>query len=199
MAEQLGAPVPRTLAIPRRMAPFAFGRTTGSFETWIRTCPREPQPGRFTTAKGWVDPYRLLADEDQADEIASVLAQAAIPAAWSGAAIVGVDGALIVEGRKGEGDAFMLGTALPQDLPEPSPGETLPRCMPISPTNWARYASNGYMTARGHGSSSCMSVRRAPVPVRWSRAMPKDGIVFRSSGALPSFAVSSPISPVRPV
>lgn len=119
VAEQLGAPVPRTLAIPRRMAPFAFGRTTGSFETWIRTCPREPQPGRFTTAKGWVDPYRLLADEDQADEIASVLAQAAIPAAWSGAAIVGVDGALIVEGRKGEGDAFMLGTALPQDLPEP--------------------------------------------------------------------------------
>jgi hypothetical protein len=103
--------------IPRRVAPFRFGRATGSLETWIRTCPQDPQPGRFTTAKGWRDPFRLLAEEDERGEIASVLAQAAIPAQWSGAAIVGADGGLIIEGRPGEGDAFMLGIALPDALP----------------------------------------------------------------------------------
>lgn len=117
IAEQLDAMVPQTLAIPRRLAPFAFGRETGARERWTRTCPTDPQPGRFTTIKGWLDPFALLASEDSDREIASVLSQAAVPARWSGAAIVGSDGGLIVEGTRGEGDAFMLGMRQAEVLP----------------------------------------------------------------------------------
>jgi glutathione synthase/RimK-type ligase-like ATP-grasp enzyme len=38
MANLAGVPVPRTLVIGRRIAPFTFGDVTGSFEFWTRTC-----------------------------------------------------------------------------------------------------------------------------------------------------------------
>lgn len=118
VADALGVPVPETTVIARRVAPFKFGRATGSGETWIRTCPSEAQPGLFTTARGWRDPFALLAGEDPGNDIASVLAQAGVPPRWSGGALVGEGGRLIIEGRHGEGDLFMLGTALPEALPQ---------------------------------------------------------------------------------
>jgi hypothetical protein len=79
----------------------------------------KPQPGLYTTAKGWVDPFSLFAAEDpEGCMLASVLRQDAVPARYSGAAIVTADGGLVVEGRAGEGDQFMLGIALPEHLPE---------------------------------------------------------------------------------
>ncbi|GEC31468.1 hypothetical protein [Sinorhizobium fredii] len=118
MADDLGLPVPRTVVIGRRVAPFSFGRETGSTEVWVRTAPSVPQPGRFSTVKGWVDPFALLTREDPNGEfISSVLCQAAIPAEFSGAAIRGGNGSFIIEGTKGEGDRFMLGLDLPQELP----------------------------------------------------------------------------------
>ncbi|AJP73430.1 hypothetical protein [Sphingomonas hengshuiensis] len=118
MAHLAGLPVPNTLAIPRRVAPFAFGTATGSAEVWIRTCPTEPHPGLYTTVKGWTDPYDLMAKEDPAGTIlASILRQDAVPARYSGAAIVQADGSLAVEGLAGEGDLFMLGTRDPEALP----------------------------------------------------------------------------------
>lgn len=117
VADALGLPVPETTVIARRVAPFTFGRSTGSGETWIRTCPREAQPGLFTTARGWRDPFALLATEDTHNQIASVLAQAGVPPRWSGAALVGQNERLIIEGRHGEGDILMLGVALPEALP----------------------------------------------------------------------------------
>lgn len=117
IADALGAPVPHTMVIGRRVAPFSFGCPTGSREIWIRTCPREPQPGLFTTARGWRDPFALLAAEDSGNQIASVLAQAGVPPRWSGGALVGDSGKVIVEGRHGEGDTFMLGVTLPEALP----------------------------------------------------------------------------------
>jgi hypothetical protein len=113
----LGHPVTQTHVIPRRVRPFLFGESTGSAEVWIRTCPVEPEPGHFTTAKGWLDPFALLAREDAAgDRIASVLSQAAVAATFSGAAIYG-GGSLLIEGAPGGGDRFMLGLEPPQDLP----------------------------------------------------------------------------------
>lgn len=118
MAELAGLPVPRTTVIGRRVAPFAFGQSTGSSEVWTRTCPQEPQPGLFTTVKGWTDPFRLMAAEDPAHgAIASVICQDAILAAYSGAAIVTVDRQLHIEGVKGEGDRLMLGQLHPEPLP----------------------------------------------------------------------------------
>jgi hypothetical protein len=71
----------------------------------------------FTTVKGWRDPFSLLAAEDPDGRVASVLAQAAISPRYSGAALVGAENQLIIEGRPGEGDVLMLGKALPEPLP----------------------------------------------------------------------------------
>lgn len=118
VADELGAPVPSTFVIPRRIAPFTFGSPTSSGEVWTRTCPAEPQPGLYTTVKGWLDPFALLAKEDpDGNAIASLLKQDAVHAAWSGAAIVGPDGALAIEGVQGEGDRLMLGLDTPAMLP----------------------------------------------------------------------------------
>jgi hypothetical protein len=118
VAEIIGLPVPQTTVISRRVAPFTFGQPTGSSEVWLRTCPGEPEPGRFTTQKGWIDPFRLLNQEDPDGKlIPSVLCQSAISAKFSGAAIPDINDAVLVEGAKGEGDRFMLGQHAPQRLP----------------------------------------------------------------------------------
>jgi len=117
IAEIFGAKVPFTTTIGRRVAPFSFGVPTGSTAIWLRTAPREQEPGLFTTVKGWRDPFALLAAEDPDGRVASVLAQAAVSPGYSGAALVGAENQLIIEGRRGEGDVLMLGEALPESLP----------------------------------------------------------------------------------
>ncbi|GAJ96256.1 hypothetical protein G6M08_21865 [Agrobacterium rhizogenes] len=118
VADSLGLPVPRTTVIARRTAPFTFGRETGSAEVWTRTSPREPQPGLYTTVKGWIDPFALLSKEDpDGQNLRSVLCQAAVRAKFSGAAVAGSRGHVIIEGRRGEGDLFMLGHQPPESLP----------------------------------------------------------------------------------
>jgi hypothetical protein len=118
IADALGLTVPRTRAIPRALAPFSFGTPTGTAETWLRTCPREQVPGRFTTRHGWTDPFRLLQEEDPGgDLIAAVLAQEGVDARFSGAVVTGADGEPLVEGVAGFGDEFMLGRRAPEELP----------------------------------------------------------------------------------
>jgi hypothetical protein len=118
IADALEAPVPATTVVSRRVAPFRFGCPTNSGETWIRTCPREPQPGLFTTARGWRDPFELIAAEDPDGQIASVLSQDGVVPVWSGAALVGANDAIIIEGRGGTGDSLMLGESQPEPLPD---------------------------------------------------------------------------------
>jgi hypothetical protein len=118
VAEELGLPVPRTTVFGRRVAPFSFGSRTGSAETWLRTAPVEPEPGKYTTRKGWTDPFALMASEDPAgSSIVSILSQEAVRANYSGAAIVDAEGRLVIEGRSGEGDELMLGNLPPERLP----------------------------------------------------------------------------------
>jgi hypothetical protein len=118
VAEYLGAAVPATTVVSRRVAPFRFGKRTGRSEYWLRTCPRDPQPGLFTTTRGWQDPFALLAAEDPDSQVASILAQEGVRPEWSGAALVGSDGTLFLEGKRGSGDDFMLGSSQPEPLPE---------------------------------------------------------------------------------
>ena len=119
MADLLGFPVPRATVFARGLGPFTFGRPTGTGEVWLRTCPREQQSGRFATVRGWTDPFRLLAAEDpDGTEIAAVLAQDSVDAAFSGATLPQSDGDDFVEGLAGAGDAFMLGTRAPEPLPQ---------------------------------------------------------------------------------
>lgn len=119
VAHIVGLPVPRTTVINRRVAPFSFGRSTGSDEVWLRTSPMEQVPGKFTTRKGWTDPFVLIQKEDpQGNAIASVLCQSSVRALHSGAAIVTADETLVIEGASGEGEAFMKGQSAPENLPE---------------------------------------------------------------------------------
>ncbi|WP_430253161.1 hypothetical protein [Neorhizobium sp. DAR64872/K0K18] len=118
IAHAAGLPVPTTTVIPRRVAPFTFGTDTGSSERWIRTSPVVQVPGKFTTAKGWIDPFRLVQAEDpEGALLASLLAQQAVDASFSGAAIEQSDGSLVVEGASGTGETFMVGSTAPEDLP----------------------------------------------------------------------------------
>lgn len=117
IADVLGAPVPHTTVVGRRVAPFTFGQATGSGERWLRTAPAAPVPGRYPTVFGWQDPYELLHGCDPHHEVTSVLAQEAVDAAYSGALLPGDDGPTI-EGVAGRGDQFMLGGGRPEPLPD---------------------------------------------------------------------------------
>jgi hypothetical protein len=124
VADALGFDVPFTTVISRRVAPFSFGRRTASLEVWTRTCPTEQEPGLFTTRKGWIDPFKLIAEEDpEGRSIASVLSQNAVPAQFAGAAITDREGQAVVEGTHGEGDRFMLGERAPENLPQSIVGD----------------------------------------------------------------------------
>jgi hypothetical protein len=119
VADLLELPVPATTVVGRRVAPFRFGRPTGGGERWLRTCPAEPVPGRFLTQRGWRDPFALLAGEDPSGTaVVAVLAQEGVRARWSGAAMPGSDGRLLVEGVAGFGDDFMLARTPPVALPD---------------------------------------------------------------------------------
>lgn len=118
VAHHIGLPVPRTIVINRRVAPFSFGQATGSSEVWCRTAPTEQMPGKFTTTRGWTDPFRIMAEEDPGHElISSILGQASIEPLYSGASIVLQTGAIATEGLRGPGDAFMQGIAKAEMLP----------------------------------------------------------------------------------
>ena len=119
IADLLALPVPTTTVISRSLPPFTFGRSTGTEETWIRTCPVVQVPGRFTTQRGWCDPFRLLMEEDpEGKNIASILAQEGVEPAYSGALLATADGALTIEGVRGRGDEFMVGRVSPEQLPD---------------------------------------------------------------------------------
>ena len=119
VAHLLGLPVPATTVVPRMVAPFQFGTSTGTAEIWMRTCPAIQRPGHFSTTFGWEDPYTVMAREDpDGSAISSVLAQESVDAAYSGASLPGeVAGADYVEGVQGHGDRFMLGQQGPENLP----------------------------------------------------------------------------------
>ncbi len=119
VADLLGFPVPKTTVISRGISPFTFGQSTTTSETWIRTCPKVQMPGRFSTFRGWRDPFKIMSDEDPKGEfIASIIAQSEIDAEFSGALVDKEDGEEpIIEGVNGFGDQFMIGGKNRNTLP----------------------------------------------------------------------------------
>lgn len=112
--------VPYSTVISRRIAPFNFGHYPHFLsEVWIRTCPIIQTPGKYITHQGWIDPFKLMQNEDPTGEyIASILIQSGIIAKYSGACITGLNGP-IVEGKEGYGDDFMIGkikSSLPDEI-----------------------------------------------------------------------------------
>lgn len=122
VAHLYGLPVPRTTVVGRNAPPFTFGRGTRTNEPWIRTAPVVQMPGKFTTHRGWLDPFTLMTEEDpQGTAIASVLAQEGIAATFSGAVVASSENSgkdsLIIEGTRGFGDEFMVGKKARVELP----------------------------------------------------------------------------------
>jgi len=119
IADQIGLYVPKTTVFNRTVKPFEFGRSTGSHEVWLRTAPNKQTPGLYTTIHGWTDPYKLLEREDPKGEaIASILSQESVEAQYSGACVMSADEELIIEGKSGTGDGFMVGEQPSEELPE---------------------------------------------------------------------------------
>lgn len=102
IAEALDLPVPRTTVIARHVAPFTFGRQTGTVETWMRTAPEIRAPGQYLTTYGWCDPFAIIAEHDRIrgpsdPRIVSVLAQEGVNSEFSGALVPNENGSLLVE------------------------------------------------------------------------------------------------------
>ena len=165
VAHSVGLPVPFSTVINRRIAPFSFGRTTRSGEKWIRTVPVEQVPGRFTTNRGWLDPFSLLKTEDPTDmAIVSVISQDGVRPQYSGALIVGASGHLVIEGKKGEGASLMIGTNGPDEIPEVVEAEVR-SFISVQPLCSGRCDLSGYLMALALGLYSCTP--EPPIP--WAR------------------------------
>jgi hypothetical protein len=184
VANLLGLAVPATTVVGRRVAPFRFGRPTGGGEPWLRTCPAEPVPGRFTTRRGWRDPFALLAAEDPTgSELAAVLAQEGVPARWSGAAVPGEDGGLLVEGVAGFGDGFMAARAAPVALParvladvRRAGARAAGRLGPVR-FEWAHDGDRAWVLQLHLATVAASATTIYPgTPTRWHRFDPSDGL-----------------------
>jgi hypothetical protein len=184
VADLLGLAVPATTVVGRRVAPFRFGRPTGGGEPWLRTCPAEPVPGRFSTQRGWRDPFALLASEDPSGaELAAVLAQEGVRACWSGAAVPGEDGGLLVEGVAGFGDGFMAARAAPVALPDRVLADVgrvgaraAARLGPVR-FEWAHDGDRAWVLQLHLATVAASPTTIYPgTPTRWHRFDPSDGL-----------------------
>lgn len=119
LANSLGFKVPKSTVISRNVSPFTFGTPTGSDEIWTRTAPVIKQAGKFTTCKGWADPFKLMLEEDSNHtDIGAIICQDSIEGLYSGASFVKSEKSLdIVEGVSGSGDGFMVGEDKVEELP----------------------------------------------------------------------------------
>lgn len=186
LAHLVGLPVPRTTVLARAVAPFGYGRRTapGAVDRWIRTCPVEPQPGLFTSARGWLDPYALLAKEDPTDtRIASVLDQDGVAADWAGATALHADGSVLVEGVRGTGDAFMLGDRAPEDLPASVSDDVrslvAAAAAALGPVRieWAHDGTRAWILQLHRGALRVSDDMLSPGTAdRWLRYDPRDGL-----------------------
>jgi hypothetical protein len=121
VAACIGLPVPSATVYPRNRAltPFTIGSRTHRGVVWMRTSPAVQMPGKYTTCRGWRDPYELMqADDPDGTALASCLAQDGVRAKWSGTYVTQADGTPLVEGCRGYGDEYMLAQRAPEDLPD---------------------------------------------------------------------------------
>ena len=116
IANALKINVPYSTVISRNVAPFSFGKNTGSYEKWIRTAPIDKEAGLYFTGKGWVDPFKMIQKEEKSGDkdinIASIICQQSVNSLYSGAGIIRETAKNdIIEGVPGNGDDFMIGVS----------------------------------------------------------------------------------------
>src|SRR5262249_54273711 len=104
-------------------------RPTGTRALWTRTAPAVKVPGYYPSRRGWTDPLSVLANPWVLDpdarpgpppaELAAVLIQGGVEAAYSGRAKCDASSTLLVHGAAGTGERFMLGDQGDEPLPAP--------------------------------------------------------------------------------
>ncbi|HSY35619.1 MAG TPA: hypothetical protein VK814_07715 [Acidobacteriaceae bacterium] len=118
VADAYGYEIPRTTVVSRQLPPFTFGELTGESMIWMRTAPRQAEPGLFPTIRGWTDPFKMMQEPSNSNEIASLLIQEEVKSKYSGALVSDTQGDCLIEGVSGFGDDFMLGKLGPVALPD---------------------------------------------------------------------------------
>ncbi len=123
VADSLKLKVPKTTVISRKVAPFTFGKDTGLKEKWIRSCPIFKEPGKYYSGPKWIDPFKLISEEESKGDkninIASLISQSAIESKYSGASFIREKSEDdIIEGVEGVGDKFMVGEESNSNLPD---------------------------------------------------------------------------------
>jgi len=118
IADAIGLRVPRSTIVSRAVAPFSFGIPTGTGDSWTRTSPSTPLPGKLPSYRGWRDPFEFMHEHDpKGSVLPSLIFQEGVEAHFSGAALSLATGGLLIEGVRGRGDRFMLGSQPPEILP----------------------------------------------------------------------------------
>jgi hypothetical protein len=125
VADLLGLRIPRTTVVAKHVAPFSFGKSTGTGEFWYRTCPSIRYPGKYLTTFGWTDPFAAVPREEAQNcddahfhPVASVISQESVPFEYSGSLVPNSMDEIILEGVRGAGDEVMVGRTGPQPLPD---------------------------------------------------------------------------------
>lgn len=208
IADAIGVPVPRTTVVNRRIAPFSFGRSTGSGEWWMRTAPARQTPGHFTTIRGWADPFKLLEQEDPDREIASVLSQEGVSALFSGATLPALDDpGHIVEGVPGWGDSFMLGLREASEMPSFVRGQVLDVLERIEAAlghrariEWAADEQRVWVLQLHRVSSGASAGVFSPGEAdRWLPFDPEDGLSALADVVAKALQVGAGVEVIRPV
>ena len=155
----------RSLVIGRRVAPLSSVSKPGEQKNGYEHVRARQSRDYLRQAKGWQDPFALLAKEDPTQtRLASVISRPRA-ATFSGAVVVDAQGELVIEGVAGEGDRFMLGRDSPQDLPA-SVQADVPDAASRVAASASAYFLNGCTTVIAHGLFRCIEERRQPM--RWS-------------------------------
>lgn len=204
LADVAGEPVPRATVVARRVHPFTFGRPTGSHEGWTRTSPHEPQPGVYSTVRGWVDLVRLMAQEDpDGTQLASALYQDDVDALYSGATEPLADGD-VVDGVTGDGAAYMLGErtggTLPAEVVDAVRG-TLARLAAAFgrvKIEWAYDGTRVWVLQLHQVRGRTLAITDAGGP-DWERVDPRDGLQAVRDGAARAAARGTGVQLTAPV
>jgi len=119
IAELIGLKVPKTKVVSKnKLLHFNFGQQTDSQIIWTRTAPMDMTPGKYPTERKYIDHSEILSKHDpDGTKIATILYQDEVPFNYSGSLMYS-NGHLQIEGVKGRGDQFMVGSQAPEQLPE---------------------------------------------------------------------------------
>lgn len=116
IADELRIPVPYSLVTASSMAPFEFGRETGTSETLVRVYSNDTDPGMRSTFESCTDAFRrMVRQESEVGTVASFIRQNVVNARWSGTASMSDEQTIFIKSN-GPGAAGSLPSPVVSDV-----------------------------------------------------------------------------------